>query len=64
MTEKQISNRWLQYAIDNAEAWLDNCEECRPIFQESWLCDQCKFWKRELALLHELKERREQDANA
>ena len=56
----ELTDEHLQHAIDNAEAWLDNCEECRFAQHDCWLCDDCKFWKREKALLLELQQRRAQ----
>ena len=56
----KVSDRWLVYAIENAEAHLDNCEECGPGVLDCWLCSQCIFWKRELALLLELRHQRGQ----
>jgi hypothetical protein len=56
----RVSDAILAEHIDNAQAWLDNCEECGPGTLDCWLCDQCRFWRRELALLQDLQQRRTQ----
>ena len=60
----EVNDGGLQYAIDNAQAWLDNCEDCRAsvnrprdgdALDDATECSECRFWKRELALLRELQ---------